>query len=293
MSKKFSFSYCLLQYMHNPWLKERMNIGVLLYSAEASFFKLAVRGWDGRITAAYPDLNKAAFTEDLKQISRAVQRFYRDDIAFPNLLSTSGDQVCQPGQKNEARFLASAIAPDHDSSYTWVDGGVGLCASPEERLSALYQRFVASFDREKPRSPRSDDQVWSEVSKLLAARKLTEQIQSEPRVQTDLGQIKFQAGYQNGSFHAIQSLSFDLTDEDGISAKAGKWGGFAQAVKVAGRPHGTVAQFIVGKPTRDILIKPYQSAKAFLKKIVGEENVFEELDSEKFVDRIEVDLRHH
>ncbi|MGR3651252.1 MAG: DUF3037 domain-containing protein [Roseovarius sp.] len=293
MSKKFSFSYCLLQYRHNPWLKERMNIGVLLYAAGASFLKLTVRGWDGRITAAYPDMNKAAFTEDLKQISRAVQRFNQKNIINPDLLSKVNDWGHRSDKGNEAKLLASMIAPGFDSSYTWAEGGVGVCSGPEERLEKLFQRFVAPFDKEKPQAARSDEQVWSEVSKLIIARKLAEKIEVEPRVQTDLGPIKFQAGYQNGSFHAIQPLSFDLADEDRIGAKAGKWSGFAQAVKAASNRREVVTQFVLGRPTNDSLISPYRSARTFLQSIVGTENVVEEQDSSEFVDRIEVDLRDH
>lgn len=269
-----------------------MNIGVLLYAGEASFLELAVRGWDGRITAAYPDINKAAFTEDLKQISRAVRRFSRDHLLNPDMLSGAKDWECQTSSGNVASNIASLIASGLDSSYTWADGGVGVCTQPEKQLDKLYQRFVAPYDKEKARVARSDEQVWSEVSKLIVARKLAEKIESEPRIHTELGPIKFQAGYQNGAFHAIQSLSFDLADEDGIGAKAGKWCGFAQAVQAASSRE-VVTQFVIGRPTNEKLIVSYRSARKFLRSIVGTENVVEEQDSGTFVDRIEDDLRHH
>ncbi|WP_340240371.1 DUF3037 domain-containing protein [Sulfitobacter pontiacus] len=293
MSRKFSFSYCLLQYRHNPWLKERMNIGVLVYAAEASFLRLAVRGWDGRITAAYPDINKAAFTEDLKQIARAVQRFSRENISNPNLLSGMNNLERYSSKANDAQQLAAMIAPGLDTSYTWAEGGVGICKGPEERLEQLYQRFVSPFDKEKPHVSRSDEQVWSEVNKLIIARKLADKIEADPKISTDLGEIKFQAGYQNGNFHAIQSLSFDLADEDRIGAKAGKWSGFAQAVKAATSRREVVTQFVIGPPTKQDLMPPYRSARTFLRNIVGSENVVEEQNSGDFVDRIEDDLRHH
>ena len=40
MIRKLPFSYCLLQYEHDPWLKERLNIGVLLMCEEAQFVEL-------------------------------------------------------------------------------------------------------------------------------------------------------------------------------------------------------------------------------------------------------------
>ncbi|EKE69971.1 DUF3037 domain-containing protein [Celeribacter baekdonensis] len=293
MSKKYTFSYCLLQYRHNPWLKERMNIGVLMYAREASFLRLAVRGWDGRVTSAYPDIDKAAFTEDLKQITRAVDRFSRENVITPNLLSETRSREAWSGKANDAMHLASLIAHGLDSSYTWAEGGVGLCTIPENRLAGIFQRFVAPFDREKSPVARSDDQVWSGISKLIVERKLIEKMEFEPKIQTDLGPIKFQAGYQNGRFHAIQPLSFDLADEDRISAKAGKWSGFATAVKAASGKREVVTQFVVGRPSKDSLLPTYRSTCTFLRSVVGTDNVIEERNSGDFVDRIEDDIRNH
>mgnify|MGYP000891227043 FL=1 len=294
MSNKFAFSYCLLQYKHNPWLKERMNVGVLLYSQKACFLRLSVRGWDGRITAAYPDINKSAFTEDLKQISRAFDSFYRKNIVSRDLISSPDfSNFSQVGQ-NHAQFLAEKIYPGFDTSYTWAEGGVGLCKSAEERLQSLFDRFVAPYDKERPPAARSDEQVWHEINRLIVQRNLLTKIQMEPKVQTDLGPIKFQAGYQNGAFHALQSLSFDLADEDRISAKAGKWSGFAHAVRASKVKGEVVTQFILGRPSRQKLIKPYNAAKLFLRNVVGEENVIEESNGRILVDKIEDDLgRHH
>ncbi|MDZ7906435.1 MAG: DUF3037 domain-containing protein [Cypionkella sp.] len=51
--KKFPFTFSILQYEHNPWLKERLNVGVLLFSAEGQFLKIKKRGSRGRISRAY------------------------------------------------------------------------------------------------------------------------------------------------------------------------------------------------------------------------------------------------
>jgi hypothetical protein len=293
MNYKFPFSYCLLQYRHNPWLKERMNIGVLLYCPDASFLKLNVRGWDGRIKAAYPDLNKSAFTEDLKQIRRSLDRFEISSIRNADMIERGIREELSSQKGNPARHIAYLVAPGGDSSYAWVDGGTGICNSPEDKLNSLYQRFVSPYDLPKAPSARSDDQVWSDISRIIASRKLSDKIETDPTVKTDLGTIKFQAGYQNGAFHAIQSLSFDLKDEDRISAKAGKWSGFAHAVKDANLKRETVTQFILGKPTVNRLLPAYRDARRYLSNVVGQENVVEESEGIQFVDRLEHDILSH
>lgn len=293
MNENFKFSYCLLQYRHNPWLKERMNIGVLMFSRSNSFFKLKVRSWDGRIAAAYPNINKAAFSEDLRQISRAIERFEVKKLKTSDLFNHLLVSELSEKQENHAMRLAMSIASGRDSSYTWAEGGTGTCSCLDARLNSIFQRFVAPFDREKSPVSRTDEQVWTEVSRLIAARNIAEKIEADPKINTELGLIKFQAGYQNGSFHAIQSLSFDLSDEEHISAKAGKWSGFAHAVKYQKRKREVVTQFVLGKPSKDNLMRQYGVARDFLRNVVGHDNVIEEVNAVSFVDRIENDLKHH
>lgn len=304
MSVKASFSYCLLQYAHNPWLKERLNIGVLMYCEQHRFLRLKTRSWDGRISSAYPNMNRASFTEDLKQIERSVIRYSHGREKQPSLfyssLSIEKDSYSLSNANSleaskldiDAETIASLVAPASDSSYRWAAGGTGICASPENKLHSLFDRFVYPYEVEKKAPKRSDDQVWSGVTKLLIERNLAERIEASPVVRTDLGSIKFQAGYQNGTFHVIQPLSFDLSDSDHIGAKAAKWAGYAQALSSSRRGQVT-AQYLLGAPSSDELRSSFESAARYLRNFVGSENVYEEAQSETFVDKIEDDLRDH
>lgn len=292
MNERASFSYCLLQYEHNPWLKERLNIGVLLFCEERQFLRLMTRSWDGRISAAYPNLNKAGFTEDLRQISRAIEKASRSDFRQQSLFSSFIDQALENKRTNLAQKLASMVAPGSDSSYRWNAGGVGYLCSPDEKLRELFVRFVNSYDGDRKRPNRSDENVWSGVSKLLLERNLADRIQSDPVIKTDLGPLKFQAGYQNGTYHVIQPLSFDLSDEDRIVSKAAKWAGFAQSLRTGQRREIT-AQFLIGRPSNEGLIPSFKSAEGYLRNLVGAENVFEEEQSVSLVDRIAEDLARH
>ena len=161
MIDKASFSYCLLQYEHNPWLKERLNIGVLLFCEDRQFLQLMTRSWDGRISAAYPSLNKAGFTEDLRQIDRAIVKLSRSDFRQQSLFSSVLDRAFEDKRTNIALKLASAVAPGSDSSYRWNAGGVGYLSSPGKKLRELFDRFVNSYDGERKRPNRSDENVWS------------------------------------------------------------------------------------------------------------------------------------
>lgn len=292
MSEKSSFSYCLLQYEHNPWLKERLNIGVFLACEPLNFFKLVTRSWDGRISAAYPNLNKASFTEDLRQIERSVARFAVGGSKQSTLFSSEQSYSIHEIRRLHAEKIALAIAPAADSSYRWNLGGVGLCVSPDQKLKSLFNRFVSGYDEERRPQNRSDDQVWTSVSNLLVARNLSERIEAQPVIRTDLGPIKFQAGYQNGVFHVIQPLSFDLSNEGHIGEKAAKWGGYAHSVKALER-RSISAQFVLGRPLKGELQSSFESAARYLKNFVGSENVYEESEQEMLVDKIQSDLAFH
>lgn len=292
MKRKFKFDYCLLQYEHNPWLKERLNIGVMLRGKNSRYLKLKTRKWNGRILDSYPNLEKANFTEDLHQIERTVRNFVRTELnetnqmQFPELTRSFG------WTKHDALWLGKFLSPDMDSSYRWEAGGVGVCDSLDEKLEQLFLRFVSTYDKPKHELSRSDDHVWSTFSSKLSERKLDHFVEPNKTVSTDLGPVKFHAGYQNGALHVIQPLSFDLSDEDRVSSKAAKWAGFAQSAKSfsngAVQPH-----FVVGRPAKARLAKPYERVRNFLEKISGQGSVVAEEDSDQFVDIIEEQMKCH
>ncbi|MDN3712530.1 DUF3037 domain-containing protein [Paracoccus cavernae] len=210
MKRNFKFDYCLLQYEHNPWLKERLNIGVLLYSEAANFLQLETRSWDGRILQSYPNIEKASFTEDLNQIARSIKIFLRTDFKQPSLLPSLKSLPSIDQSEYGALRIAQLLSPDMDTSYRWEAGGVGVCSSPSEKLDQLFHRFVTSYDKPRNDTNRSDSQVWSTFSSKLSERKLDRFIEVDKTVTTDLGPVKFHAGYRNGALHVIQPFPLTL-----------------------------------------------------------------------------------
>ncbi len=260
--KKIPFSYSILQYEHNPWLKERLNIGVLLFSPSANFLRIKSRGWQGRISAAYSNVDKRSFTEDLRRIETAVSRFAKAEVSHRNLFSETLLADISIAGDNLASRAAKLIAPDLDSSYRWVDGGVGLCDSLEEKLEELFERFVTVYDPARSEAARSDNQVWQSFSPLLETRGLSQHISHEPIFTTLLGTIKCQASYRNGSLNVIQPLSFDLT-ESGITEKTARWGAYAEAIRQA-YGEGTKTHFVLGEPRAQDLYSKFRGASQYL-----------------------------
>lgn len=292
MKHKINFSYCLLQYEHDPWLKERLNIGVLVFGPSAGYMRLKTRSWDGRILSAYPNMERANFTEDLKQVQRSIKTFAQKTLREPSLFMNAKQTELNSNSEQEAVSLARLLSPDVDSSYRWDFGGVGLCSSLDAKLEQLFNRYVTSYDKPKTDASRSDEEVWSTFRNKLAERELAHIIAPDTTVKSDLGKVKFHASYQNGALHVIQPLSFDLSDEENIGVKAAKWAGYAQSVdsysKGKVKPH-----FVVGRPSKESLIHSFERASAFLEKMSGTGNVVTEENSDQFIDTIASQIKAH
>jgi hypothetical protein len=110
-------------------------------------------------------------------------------------------------------------------------------------------------------------------------------------VNTDLGSIKFHAGYQNGSLHLIQSLSFDLADEDNIGSKAARWAGYLDSIRLS--TPKVQAHLVLGKPCNQSLIPSFNGAFRYLTKAVGEENVVTEDHAFELINTMEHQLSGH
>lgn len=291
--KKQTFSFCLLQYRHNPWLRESLNVGVLLFSPDVCEIRFKAKGWEGRLLKAYPSMQRANYTEDLKQVRRAVDQFrnisYRQQSLFKDPLESTYNRR----DERAALALASHIYPSADSSYHWELGGAGLTSDIEGQIDSLFERFVDFDSTSTVPSRRPDSEVWSSVGQLIKERRLEKHLEYGKVFNTKLGRIRFQAGYQNGEYKVIQPLSFDLADEDYFVRKAAQWGGYAQALVQAKGASPSSSKFILGAPRNAALQTYFNNARDHLSWVVGEENVFDERQSNQLVDVISDDLRLH
>lgn len=90
----------------------------------------------------------------------------------------------------------------------------------------------------------------------------------------------------------IQPLSFDLADDEHIGAKAAKWAGYANAMNGSAVVQ-TPPKFVLGLPQSPTLLNTFEAASNHLKKVVGNENVFLEENSELLIDHIADAISHH
>lgn len=275
------YTYAVLQYRHDYWSGEVLNVGVLMHCPEARFLRLEARTAGGRILAAFPDLERRALTSDLKEIQRSFQRLEKDmreeSLFFKAIpsLDTSASNSLQ---------MISAHVIKHDaSSIRWGQFGSGLSADPNATLEQLYLRYVMRYENLQSENRRDDEQIFEPVKAKLKDAGVIDRFEPHT-VSTHLRTVEFKHSVKNGIWHCVQPLSFDHTTEEGMSRKASTWTGNLYHIREQKRDFK--AYILAGRPTDRSLTRAYENALEMLRAAPTDPEVIEEADSTILVDRL-------
>lgn len=269
MTKKQSYSYTVLRYVHDVVSGEALNVGVVMHIQSTGFLEVRTRKTVGRLRQAFPDLDRRGFVEAMRAVERGLKanaKPFRQKVLLD--------------RHSDARSQALRVLPEDDSALQWAPLGTGLTADPAKTFEHLYERFVAQYDRKSERK-RSDDDVWRPVREKLAEHEVN--IPFEHKVIAGKqDRIEFKKAWKNGRWHAYEPLSLDLADADNIKDKARRWRGHLSAV-AEGSEDDIKVHFVVGGPQEAILMPAYESAKEILKGARFEPEVVDENDVDDFV----------
>jgi Protein of unknown function (DUF3037) len=150
------YSYAILQYRHDFWSGEALNVGVLLFCRSAGYLSLKTRRSGGRLFAAYPELDRTALTEDLKDIKRAFDKL-SISIAQNSLFCIDLPALDERGH-DDVRMLAYHVLRQDSSSLRWTNFGAGVTHDAAHAHEALMQRYVLRHEKERD-EVRSDDEA--------------------------------------------------------------------------------------------------------------------------------------
>ena len=276
MKKRFSYTYVVLRYRHDPLAEEFANVGVVLHAPADGYLGIRVRKTLGRLGKIFPGLVKSDLTTSLNAIERAVSKLAsrRDDGLFPT-------------GPTDASELAARALPKDDSSYIWGPLRSGTTDLPAEALNRLYERFVSKYDEESF-VRRDDSAIWQPVRERLAAKKLLDRLQPKTVV-SPLDTVEFGSAWKNGVWHCYQALSFDLMTADGIREKAARWSGHMLGASRSAddiKPY-----FLVGAPSDKQLVPDYERAIKLLRASALDPSVYEEAEADTLVSQIERNMR--
>lgn len=284
---KMKFSYAVLQYRYDYMNGEALNVGVLVFCAEARFVQLKVRSGGGRVLAAYPDLSRKAFTEDLRQLARGAEHLQMKLDSGPLFEASDALGLSkfteQRDMADDIRVIAYQILKHDASSFRWEVFGSGLTDDPETALERSYNRFVSRFEQIVKTTSRTDDEVFEPAKRLFRQVGLYKSFR-EHEISTDLQTVRFHHAIPNGKWHCIQPLSFDLATVEGVEDKSARWTGSLFNIRSA--EERFKVYLLAGKPKAKSVLPAYERALKALRSAPTSPTIFEETETDALVDTI-------
>lgn len=266
------YTFSVLQYRHDAWIGEALNVGVLLSAPEQGFLRMRGRTASPRLTQAYPDLGASGFRQLIRAIEAKV---------------TSIGQKMEQGSLFDSKLTSDSVArkllPEDDSSLRWLKPGAGMTSSPKDELDRLFTRYVSRWDADTGRESRSDEDVYSVFQQKLRAAPvdlmLEEKIVKTPR----FGEVRFRHAYQNGRLHVVQPISLDMANADTLFGKASRLVGTLTRL----RENPEVCPYIVaGAPRKNELRREYVGALDLLREANVAEAIVDEDESQIVADAL-------
>jgi hypothetical protein len=253
MAEMKRFSFVVLQYRHDVWSGEAMNVAVLLSCPEAGFLQMRGRTSAGRrLTAAYPYSDRGGIGQALRDLANSVTK-----------ISKEVDAPLFDSELPAARQVADMLFPNSDAALGWGREGSGITADPDAELEYLVQRYVMQFDPDQPDHARTDEDVFLPVKSLLIESGVADKYTSA-NVRSDVYEVEFPYAYQNGILHVVKALSFDQTATEGVLDKASNWSGKLLNLRKSTQPFKPY--LLLGHPSRPELHDAFDKAVKMLRR---------------------------
>lgn len=267
--KTHAYTYSILQYRHDAWTGECMNVGVLLYCPGVKFLQLRTRSGGTRISAAYPGIDRSSLLHDMREMERWFARKSKE-----------------PGSDwlyRSAYDIGTSLLGQDDSSFRWHLNGSGVTSNPNATLDQLFERFVTRYDAISSRNPRTDDQVFETVKVQLNQAELLSRVEAHT-VSSAISEVTFEHSIKNGKWHCIQAISLDSADDDQMQRKAERWAG--KLVGIQDAPEDFVVYMVTGRPADRHLNRQYSRMLELLRHAPTSPVVIEEEQSDTLVKKL-------
>ncbi|MEQ6205001.1 DUF3037 domain-containing protein [Sulfitobacter sp. HNIBRBA2951] len=142
------YTFSVLQYRHDAWAGEALNVGVLLAAQDVKFVSMKVASTDERIEKAYPSVDAIRIRKLLEAIELRIQS-----------VSSRARRGLVSKHELSASTIASKLLPDDDSAFRWLESGAGVTSSPGEELELLFSRYVSRWDPQSAASAGFEDEL--------------------------------------------------------------------------------------------------------------------------------------
>lgn len=276
------YTYCPIQYVHDPTSGEALNVGVLIYSPEAEFVDLKIEPRFGRLSGAFADFQGQHYGAVRLQLQRAVLRLERDwwGVRGPSLAPGFG-------LPDDVEGVMNGLLLDRGLSLQPGPARSGVAENLEDELGLLYELKVArQFNYDRP-ARRNDEQVWAAFQPDLDRHRITSLLR--PHIfEESLGQLELEYTFEADGRHVIRPLSLDYIHPEGIRDKAVHELGTAWALN-SDPAMGTLF-LLIGAPLGHRYPAQYALAREMLAAVPVEHEIIEESGAANFAEYLEATL---
>ncbi len=276
-----AYSFSVLRYIHDGVTGEFVNIGVAVYSGDASFLQAKCTTQYGRITRMFSRIDG----EQFKQLVRYIEEETKDlgrrlrQHALPFVeLDTSLES-----------FLKRILPPD-DSAIQFSSSGYGVSADLDRTLAELFERYVERYAGEQEVASRSDDEVWRVFRGPLQRHNVLPHLVPKKIVAPNY-EYEFRAGWKNNVWHVYEPVSFDLVESSSVVEKANRWVGRSASLAESDEPFKL--HLLIGEPQDSRLHAVFRKANNILRKMSGSSEIIMESAAESFAADLERELGVH
>jgi hypothetical protein len=273
-----SYDYCVLRYSQDRAGGEALNVGVVLYCRQMAFVGVEIQRHIQRLSQAFSRFDADGYRRAVNWLSDSIEAWQRRIESR----RSEGQLVLVetvPPPDDLTTLLRDAI-PDNGLSLFAGSLLCGVTDDPGAELSRLFDRFVVSQYEENRRPKRDDKQVWQAYQDVLRRENVTSRLGPKTFVVNDF-EYKFEHAFKNGTWHALQPVSMDYAERDGIKRRVDNLLGEAQVLSK--RSELGKLYLLLGKPAEQSHLPAYEKAVRILRDdIVVDHEIVEEEQKEEF-----------
>lgn len=272
------YSFSVLRYVHDGVTSEFVNIGIAVYSGDASFLKAKCTIQYGRITRMFDRIDGERFKQLVRYVEDGIVKLgsnlKQQTLSFAPLGTT-------------IESLLREILPEDDSAIQFSPPSYGVSLDLEETLRQLFERYVERYAGQADIPSRSDDEVWRTFKTALEAKGLLPYLHTK-RITAPDYDYEFKTAWKNGVWHVYEPVSFDLVEGASILDKANRWLGRAANLAESEEPFHL--HLLIGAPQEARLKPVFARAQNILKKMSGASDVVLEEEADAFASDLEREI---
>lgn len=273
------FQYSILYYQPSQLVEERFAIALLFFFPDEQEISFLAPSSLNKLKHFLKDSDIAFLRKNLKRFdSRAKKITHSWNDWFKPALVVSFEDVIN----------FDFLVPD-SSSLFFSKPKSGIVPKSAQQLKDYYfqlyfKRYIGKEESDRITEPAIKGRFSNLIKEKIAVPEkfIRPDVEVEGRFFTE----KFSYGWQNGAFHLVTPVSFDLSDEDYIKRKSQQWIGVLSNVEEEAKVKDYNFDILVARPRDRSLFAAYDSALAILDKYSNLTRVYEQEQIEDYVDEI-------